>query len=153
MDILAKGKVGERTVFEAHGGSFNRTFRDVYGTVLHDIKNLSKTRTVVRNNTKGKTGMEGFRQIFNNIKHNRHARHHGKKEESALMYELGNSVKTLEDFVRREKLNIFDPHLRNEIKLLCREVSEFTKESFLREIGNEMKNVIFNAEKQSQSIG
>lgn len=152
-NILARGKVGERTVFEVPGGSFNRTFRDVYGTVLHDIKNLSKTRTVAWNDTKGKTGMEKLKQIFNNIKHNWHAWRYGKKKEAALMYKLGDSIKAFEDFVEKEKLDISDSHLRNEIKLLYGEVSEFTKGSSLREIRNEMKSVIFNAEEQSQSIG
>ena len=68
-------------------------FREMYRTVLTDIKNLNKARKVTWNDTQGKTGASAIKQIFSNIKHNIRAAWIGKKGELKASEKLKADIK------------------------------------------------------------
>lgn len=77
-------------------------FRDMYHTVLTDVKNLNKARKVVWNDTQGKTGVSGIKQIFSNIKHNIRAAWMGKKGELKASEQLKADIKRFEKELFKE---------------------------------------------------
>ena len=111
--LLSKvGKTAEgKTVSIKDSGTFSQetiqNLREKFHTVLTDIKNLHKARTVAWNdNMDGKTKIAKMKQIFVNLKHNARATLIGKKGEAEASERLAEDVKLLKDALAENDYSI-----------------------------------------------
>lgn len=120
-------------------------FRKMYCTVLTDVKNLDKARKVVWNDTQGKTGVSGIKQIFSNIKHNIRAAWMGKKGELKASEQLKADIKRFgkELFKEDSNGNGIDGDFFKDCKNFYSELKKnrpdgyaSTKETLMQLIGN-----------------
>ena len=96
-------------------------FREMYHTVLTDVKNLNKARKVVWNDTQGKTGASAIKQIFSNIKHNIRAAWIGKKGELKASEQLKADIKEFKNMLNETEI---DPDLQKDCKKFYGELKE-----------------------------
>ena len=153
---LIQGKTSDnQTVTLNENATFKtETFRKIHATILTDIADLNKAREVARNtepvvwkDKRGKTGMDGIKQIFSNIKHNIRVSLMDKRQKTEIkdtelkaFNQLKTNIKKLENMLKE---TVIDPDLKEDCEKLYNELKgkraggyADTKEKLMNLIGD-----------------